>query len=145
MESEPLGQVKGRGQGPGLIKRQLYLAEDDQSGTCPNFFGSCPPFQIDGNFGVASGIAEMLLQSRAGQVLLLPALPAEWSEGSVSGLCAKGGVEVDMWWKEGQLADVELHFSKDGTVSALSGQHPGNGSKSRRDLEGNLEQRLYSH
>lgn len=99
-----------------LIKRQLHLAEGDQAGTCPDFFGSCPPFQIDGNFGVASGIAEMLLQSRDGQILLLPALPAEWNEGSISGLCAKGGVEVDMSWKEGQLADVKLYFSKDGTV-----------------------------
>ena len=99
-----------------LIKRQLHLAEGDQSGTCPDFFGSHPPFQIDGNFGVASGIAEMLLQSRDGQIFLLPALPAEWSEGSVSGLRAKGGIEVNMSWKEGRLTDVKLLFTRDTAV-----------------------------
>lgn len=95
-----------------LIKRQLYLAESDQAGTCPNFFGSCPPFQIDGNFGVTCGIAEMLLQSRDGQIFFLPALPAEWSEGSVSGLCAKGGVEVELSWSGGQLTTAALRFSR---------------------------------
>ncbi len=97
----------------GLIKRQLHLAEGNEAGTCPNFFGSCPPFQIDGNFGVTSGIAEMLLQSRDGQIFLLPALPGEWSQGSVSGLRAKGGVEVSMSWKEGRLTDVKLLFTRD--------------------------------
>lgn len=99
-----------------LIRSQLHLAEGNQSGTCPNFFGSHPPFQIDGNFGVASGIAEMLLQNREGEILLLPALPAEWSEGSVSGLCAKGGVKVDMSWKEKRLTDVKLRFARDTAV-----------------------------
>lgn len=96
-----------------LIKRQLHLAEDGQSGTCPDFFGSHPPFQIDGNFGVTSGIAEMLLQSRKGQILLLPALPAEWSEGSIRGLCAKGGIEADLAWSGGRLGTVKLRFARD--------------------------------
>lgn len=99
-----------------LIKRQLYLTEDKEAGTCPNFFGSCPPFQIDGNFGVTSGIAEMLLQSRGTDIFLLPALPTEWSQGSVTGLCAKGGIEIDMSWADMQLTAVKVKFSFDRKV-----------------------------
>ncbi len=65
---------------------------------------------------MASGIAEMLLQSRDGEIFLLPALLAEWSEGSVSGLRAKGGAEVDMSWKEGRLETMKLQFTRDNAV-----------------------------
>ena len=105
-----------------LIKRQLWLAEENQSRTYPNFFGCHPPFQIDGNFGVTSGIAEMLLQSREGRIYLLPALPDEWSEGSVSGLCARGGIEADISWKEGKPDKVSLRFSRDVTVELHCGE-----------------------
>ncbi len=99
-----------------LIRNQLHLAEENEAGTLPNFFGSHPPFQIDGNFGVTSGIAEMLLQSRSGKIFLLPALPEEWSEGSITGLRAKGGVEADISWKQGRLTGVTLKFSADTDV-----------------------------
>ena len=104
-----------------LLKSLLQPAYGDKGeknrggGTYPNLFCAHPPFQIDGNFGGASGIAEMLLQSHDGCIELLPALPDRWADGRFEGLCARGGAVIGARWRAGTLTDCTLKATADNT------------------------------
>jgi alpha-L-fucosidase 2 len=78
-------------------------------------------FSLDGNTAGAAGVAEMLLQSQGGEIHLLPALPSAWPQGKISGLCARGGVEVSMSWAKGQLVSATLKSEQGGTHSVRYG------------------------
>ena len=90
-----------------------FLRKIYGGGTYPNLFDAHPPFQIDGNFGALSGMAEMLMQSDGEHIWLLPALPDAWQSGAVYGLRAKGGAKVDIEWKDGKITKSVIHGEGD--------------------------------
>ena len=109
------------------------LEEQLKDATLTNLFDTCPPFQIDGNFGATAGMTEMLLQSQGDVIELLPAMPSEWKSGSVTGLRARGNVQIDMSWEDECLTGAVL---KAGTSSKLRVRGKNIGTSVLKDSKG---------
>lgn len=97
----------------------LTTMYDGGGGTYPNLLDAHPPFQIDGNFGGAAAVIEMLVQSTDSTINLLPALPDTWSEGSVNGIRARGGFEISMKWEDGTLMQTTIHALAGGQTTLM--------------------------
>lgn len=113
----------------GMLKNGLRYVDDTQvsvrgGGTYANLFDAHPPFQIDGNFGGTAGITEMLLQSHAGYIHLLPALPDNWQSGSIKGVRARGGFTIDMEWKESRITRLSVTSHSGGTCRIREATSP---------------------
>lgn len=102
------------GEHVGKIMKNLFhhvesgAASSHRGGLYTNLFCAHPPFQIDGNLGFTAGVAEMLVQSHTGEIVLLPGIPSEWKEGMVTGIIARGGAEISLKWRENQLLFLEI-------------------------------------
>jgi len=114
------------------LLRPMSVKTGQRGGTFANLFCAHPPFQLDGNMGGIAGMAEMLMQSHAGKIELLPALPSAWPSGRVKGLKARGGYEVNIAWQDGKLVVAEIVASDDGVCHVRY-----NGETQSKQLTGN--------
>src|SRR6266700_8070550 len=78
-------------------------------GLLPNLFSTHPPFQIDGNYGLMAAVLEMIVQSHGGLIRILPALPEQWPDGSCRGIRCRGGLAVDLVWRDGAVTELTVH------------------------------------
>jgi len=108
------------------LRRLFSPAGKSRGGMCRNMFDTLPPFQIDATFGATAGIAEMLIQSHADEIAILPALPAAWPAGKVKGLRTRGGLQIDIHWQAGKARRIVLKPTIDGThkIRPPKGQRP---------------------
>jgi alpha-L-fucosidase 2 len=119
--------------GEGDHAHQVLKALLGPQRTYPNLFDAHPPFQIDGNFGGAAGIVEMLVQSWGGEVILLPALPSAWASGEIRGVRARGGLKIDMTWRDHAMTTLKISGPPRTLVTLRQG---GNAREIRLDHRG---------
>jgi alpha-L-fucosidase 2 len=115
-----LQQMFARDAGRGKSAEISDNLDDQSGGFVSNLLNTHPPFQIDGNFGYAAGVCEMLVQSHIGYIQILPALPEQWPTGSVTGICARGGFELDIVWHDGRLTTATIRSKTGGTCRLLA-------------------------
>lgn len=108
------------------VSPDRYKGDDARrgGGTYPNLLDAHSPFQIDGNFGGTAGVAEMLIQSTPEKITLLPALPAQWKNGSFKGLRARGGYTVDATWNEGRVTEVTVRSESERPTTLVVNGEP---------------------
>ena len=122
-----------------LLEHILHLVEPNEAmqvmggGVYANLLCAHPPYQIDGNFGYTAGVAEALLQSHAGVIHILPALPRKWEKGEVTGLKARGDITVDISWENGK-AEAQLYSDTDKNIVVRIGK----GEKAELELKAGM-------
>lgn len=114
-------RLKERDRAAKLLHRFLRVERDgglqgsERGGICPNFFCTCPPMQIDGNFGITAAILEMLVQTEGDKIWILPAVPENWTCGFIKGICIRGGLQLDLEWEQGEKVKAIFYPKKNCT------------------------------